>query len=96
MNPCLEEHEPCAFRSSFFGAFRQFQEHDTLDLNCPGAATVADVRSAMDAYARAHWLGYAAGLLQTSAFASEAELLRSTSPIPDDGRLAIIPPVSGG
>ncbi len=79
-----------------FGAFRQFQEHDTLDLDCPGAATVADVRSAMDAYAQAYWLGCPAGLLQTSAFASEAEVLRSTSPIPGDGRLAIIPPVSGG
>lgn len=79
-----------------FGAFRQFQEHDVLDLDCPPGATVADVRRAFDAYAIAHWRGYDAGLLRSSAMATEEEFLRPSSPIPADGRLAVIPPVSGG
>lgn len=79
-----------------FGVLRQFQAAEVLDLDCPGAATVADVRQAFDAHARAHWPGYAAGLLRASALATEDALLHATSPIPADGRLAVIPPVSGG
>lgn len=79
-----------------FGAFRQFQTDDILELDCPGAHTVADVRGTLDAYGLAHWPGFTSGLLRTSAFATEEELLRAGSAIPADGRLAIIPPVSGG
>ena len=82
-----------------FGAFRRFQERDVLDLELPDApdgATVADVRRAFDAFACAHWPGYEAGLLRSSALATEDALLRANSPIPADGRLAVIPPVSGG
>ena len=83
-----------------FGAFRQFQERDVLDLDVPdtetGSATVADVRRALDTYALSHWRSYNAGLLRSSALATEDEFLRTTSAIPADGRLAVIPPVSGG
>jgi molybdopterin synthase sulfur carrier subunit len=84
-----------------FGAFRQFQDSDLLELEMPDAqrpdaATVADVRLALDAYALAHWRGYDVGLLRSSAFATEETVLRANSPIPADGRLAVIPPVSGG
>ncbi len=84
-----------------FGAFRRFQERDVLDLEVPvagetGAATIADVRRAFDAHARMHWPGYDAGLLRSAALATEDALLRASSPIPADGRLAVIPPVSGG
>ncbi|MBX3711847.1 MAG: MoaD/ThiS family protein [Lysobacter sp.] len=79
-----------------YGAFRQFQHEDVLTLDCPGARTVDDVRSALDAHGRAHWPGFTSGLLRTSAFATEDTLLRAASPLPADGRLAIIPPVSGG
>lgn len=79
-----------------YGAFRQFQEAGTLDLDCPGAATINDVRVAMDAYGQSHWHGYSPGLLRTSAFATETEILRTSNAIPADGRLAVIPPVSGG
>ncbi|MBN8211543.1 MAG: hypothetical protein J0M09_01325 [Xanthomonadales bacterium] len=79
-----------------YGAFRQFQEEGKLDLDCPGATTIGDVRAAMDVYGLSHWRGYTSGLMRTSAFATETELLRASSPIPTDGRLAIIPPVCGG
>ena len=79
-----------------FGAFRQFQQEDTLALDCPHATTIDDVRNALDAHARAHWREEALALLRVSAFATDAELLRRGSALPADGRLAIIPPVSGG
>ena len=79
-----------------FGAFRQFQADDILELDCPGARIVADVRGALDAYGLARWNGFSSSLLRTSAFATESELLSAGSAIPADGQLAIIPPVSGG
>lgn len=79
-----------------FGAFRQFHHGEELQLACPGVTTVADVRAALDAYGVAHWPGYRPGLLRTSAFASPTTLLRDGHPVPDDGRLAVLPPVSGG
>lgn len=84
-----------------FGAFRQFQARDVLELDLSdidgvSAPTVADVRRAFDAHALAHWPGYHSGLLRSSALATEDALLRANSPIPVDGRLAVIPPVSGG
>lgn len=79
-----------------FGAFRQFQQADELRLACPGARSIADVRAAFDAHASANWPGYHPTLLRTSAFASTSCVLRDADPIPEDGRLAVLPPVSGG
>jgi molybdopterin synthase sulfur carrier subunit len=79
-----------------FGAFRQFQDEDLLTLDCPGARTISDVRCALDVHGRAHWPGFSSSLLRTSAFATDEALLRAGSLLPADGRLAIIPPVSGG
>ncbi len=79
-----------------FGAFRPFQAHDVLELDCPDDATVEDVRAAFDAHASAHWNGYNSRLLRLSALATEDALLPAGSRVPADGRLAVIPPVSGG
>ena len=65
--------------------------HEALDL--PGVSTVAEFRAAFDAWAGAHWPGYAPGLLKASAIATESTLLRADSPLPADGRLALLPPV---
>ncbi|QIL20324.1 MoaD/ThiS family protein [Thermomonas sp. HDW16] len=79
-----------------FGRFREFSAAPELDLDLPGIATVADFRAAFDAWAQAHWPAYAPALLKASAIATESALLRADSTLPSDGRLAVLPPVSGG
>ena len=79
-----------------FGAFRQYDASGQVQLELPTAARVADLRSALDAYGRAHWSGFKPELLRVSAFASADEVLRDAEPLPADGELAILPPVSGG
>jgi sulfur-carrier protein len=81
---------------NLFGAFRDYVADARVELELPDGATIADLRSALDAHGRAHWSGYRPELLRVSAFASEAEVLRDRDPLPADGRLAILPPVSGG
>ena len=79
-----------------FGRFREFSAAPEIALDLPGVSTVAEFRAAFDAWAGAHWPGYAPGLLKASAIATESILLRTDSPLPADGRLALLPPVSGG
>ena len=70
------------------GRFREFDAAPEITLDLPGIATVADFRAAFDAWAGAHWPGYAPGLLKASAIATASTLLRADSPLPADGRLA--------
>ena len=79
-----------------FGRFREFSAAPRSPWTCPASSTVAEFRAAFDAWAGAHWPGYAPGLLKASAIATESTLLRADSPLPADGRLALLPPVSGG
>lgn len=80
---------------SLFGAFRQYEPAARIRLDIDGG-TVADVRAALERHAAAHWPELRPGLLQASAFASESRVLRDGEPVPEDGRMAILPPVSGG
>lgn len=79
---------------SLFGAFREFDALVVLEL--PAGARVADLRAALQAHGEAHWPRFQAALLARSAFASESAVLRDHEPLPDNGRMAILPPVSGG
>lgn len=79
-----------------FGAFRDFDPAARVALELPPQATVADARAALHTHATAHWPAFRPALLRSSAFASEQRVLRDAEPIPDDGRLAVLPPVSGG
>ena len=79
-----------------FGRFREFSAAPEIALDLPGVSTVAEFRAAFDAWAGAHWPGYAPALLKASAIATESTLLRADSPLPAAGRLALLPPVSGG
>lgn len=81
---------------NLFGAFRDFVPEACLQLTVPDHATVADLRAALDAHGRRHWSGFRSELLRVSAFASEHELLREHDALPQDGRVAVLPPVSGG
>lgn len=80
-----------------FGCFSEFEPDSLLQLDLSdAAATVADARAAVQAHGLQHWPRFKPDLLRVSAFASEDSLLRDGAPIPADGRLCLLPPVSGG
>lgn len=81
---------------NLFGAFRSHDPAAKLELDVPEDARVADLRQALDAYAREHWSGYRPELLKASAFASETTVLRDAEPLPAGVAMAVLPPVSGG
>ncbi|MEO5566747.1 MAG: MoaD/ThiS family protein, partial [Luteimonas sp.] len=76
--------------------FREFDPGAQVTLELADGASVADLRAALRVYAQAHWPGFSPGLLQHSAFASDTTVLRDAEALPADGRMAILPPVSGG
>lgn len=79
-----------------FGAFRDYEPASRVALELPDGARIADLRAAVLAYARTHWPTFRPGLLASSAFASEQAVLRDGDAVPADGRVAVLPPVSGG
>lgn len=81
---------------SLFGAFRDADPRAMVMLDLPDAATVNDLRDRLVEYAAMRWPGALQSLLRQSAFASEHELLRGNDRLPVDGRMAVLPPVSGG
>lgn len=76
-----------------FGAFRQSELGDRLNVRIPADADVAELRRATDDHLR-RWPD-ARALLASSAFASESAVLADDEPVPD-GELSILPPVCGG
>ena len=83
------------FEIQLFGALREAEPSARLVLDA-AAATVAELRAAVAAAVTPRWPGDALALLPHSAFASERSVLRDADPVPTDGRLALLPPVSGG
>lgn len=79
-----------------FGRFREFSSDSEIAIELPEVATVGEFRAAFDIWAQANWPGYRPALLQSAAIATDTSLLRSNSPLPADGRIAVLPPVSGG
>lgn len=79
-----------------FGRFREFSESPEVQLELPNVTTAGDFRAAFDVWAQANWPTYRTALLSASAIATETDLLHASSPLPANGRLAILPPVSGG
>ncbi|MDI1252144.1 MoaD/ThiS family protein [Thermomonas sp.] len=78
-----------------FGALRGLEAGDRLTVQLNGGQ-VADLRAALQAYASANWPSASAGILASCAFATSSEILRDAQPLPADGRMAVLPPVSGG
>ena len=78
-----------------FGALRGLEPGDRLQLPVSGA-TVADLRAALMQHAAARWPRIAPGLLNSCAFATPGTVLRDSEPLPADGRMVVLPPVSGG
>ena len=80
---------------ALFGAFRDLHSAPTLQLQVDGRE-IADLRRSLIAHLESQGKGDKRGLVSVSAFASEQSILRDGDPIPADGQLAILPPVSGG
>jgi molybdopterin converting factor subunit 1 len=74
-----------------FARARELAGADTLRLEVPDGATVADLRQTLaERYPR---LG---GLLERSALAVDREFAEDTDRLPRGAEVALIPPVSGG
>lgn len=78
-----------------FGAFSDLDASREIAVEVAGG-TVADLRQALRELLPVRWPGFRAGLLDCSAFADQQRVLRDHEALPDDGRVAILPPVSGG
>jgi molybdopterin synthase sulfur carrier subunit len=78
-----------------FGALRDLEPGDRVRLSISGES-VADLRAALTDYALAHWPRIPPGLLDRCAFATPHAVLRDREPLPADGRMVVLPPVSGG
>lgn len=81
---------------SLYGAFRACQPEPQVILELPDGARVSDLRLALEAHGNVHWPDFRPALLRSSAFASQVEVLREHEALPVDGRVAVLPPVSGG
>jgi molybdopterin synthase sulfur carrier subunit len=79
-----------------YGACRELHSQPSLALELPESSLVGALRAALPPHFNRADPARAAALVASSAFASDSALLRDADPIPADGRLAILPPVSGG
>ncbi|HEY4581605.1 MAG TPA: MoaD/ThiS family protein [Lysobacter sp.] len=77
-----------------FGALREAEPSSRLAIES-AATRVGELREELAA-AVSFWPAPARALLPRSAFASATTVLRDADPLPEDGRLALLPPVSGG
>lgn len=83
-------------RITLFGALRDADSRGFIELDVPDQSTIATLREALQHHVRDHAPAISPNLVQRSAFASEDEILHNHRAIPENGQLAILPPVSGG
>lgn len=81
---------------ALYGALRDASSDAELELDVADGCSVADVRDALRAHVKQHAAGISDGLVQRSALATDAVILRDDEAVPADGRLVILPPVGGG
>jgi molybdopterin synthase sulfur carrier subunit len=78
-----------------FGALRGLEPGDRLQLVVAGDR-VGDLRAALAMHAGTRWPRVSPGLLGSCAFATPTSVMRDTDALPRDGRMVVLPPVSGG
>jgi molybdopterin synthase sulfur carrier subunit len=81
---------------ALYGACRDLHPEPTVAVEVDEHATVNALRQALRAQLVAAPAARRDALLGASAFASDQAVLRDADPLPADGRVAILPPVSGG
>lgn len=80
-----------------FGAFRKYGNGSELQLELSENSTVRDLRAALARKLTALDPGFRdQGLVEDSAFASEAEVLAETAALARGAVVAVLPPVCGG
>lgn len=78
-----------------FGAFRQFGRKIVLELS--DGATIADIRAPLVAALAENTASFdIAGLVESSRFANEVEILAEDFELSENALITILPPVSGG
>jgi sulfur-carrier protein len=83
-------------RITLFGALRDADARGFIEIDVADGSTIADLRYVVQHYLRDHAPGISPNLIQRSAFASQDEILHNHRSVPENGELAILPPVSGG
>ncbi|GGA14906.1 MoaD/ThiS family protein [Dyella caseinilytica] len=83
-------------RITLFGALRDADARGFIEIDVADGSTVAELRDVVQHYLREHAPGISPNLIQRSAFASQDEILHNHRSVPENGELAILPPVSGG
>ncbi|HET7268289.1 MAG TPA: thiamine biosynthesis protein ThiS [Oleiagrimonas sp.] len=81
---------------SLHGALRDANPSGVITLDIPSECSVADLRDALLAHLREHAPQVSEGIVRRSAFATSETILHDHQPVPSDGELAVLPPVSGG
>jgi len=78
-----------------FGAFSELDGQGEIRVQVNGERLL-DLRTALREVLQERFPAFNAGLVDYSVFADEECVLRDAEPLPADGRVAILPPVSGG
>lgn len=83
-------------RIQLFGALREASPDGYIELNLPDRGNIASARKVLLEHLAEHAPQVRANLVRRSAFASDDAILRDHDALPEDGKLAVLPPVSGG
>jgi sulfur-carrier protein len=83
-------------RITLFGALRDADARGFIDVDVADGSTIADLRGIVQQHLHEHAPGISSRLIERSAFASQDEILHNHRSVPENGELAILPPVSGG
>ena len=78
-------------RVQLFAVARQLAKQDEISIELPAGATVADLRVQI-----AEMFPILADMLPMTAIAVNAEYADDKTPVPVNGTVVVIPPVSGG
>lgn len=78
------------------GAMREAAAGGQIEIEAPTGTTIGELRERLQQHLQEQHSTISPTLVQRSAFAGGDSILHNAQPIPADGQLAILPPVSGG
>jgi molybdopterin converting factor small subunit len=81
---------------TLFGTLRDADTRGFLEIDVPDQCTIATLREALQSHVCEHAPSISENLIKRSAFASDDEILHNHRHVPENGRIAVLPPVSGG
>lgn len=81
---------------ALYGALREADDSGRITLDVPAGSDIAALRRALIDHLAGHAPQVSQSLVERSAFASPESILHDHRPVPGEGELAVLPPVSGG